>query len=151
MMENIVTLNHAVRLEFNGVPDEARKVIEPLVIRYQVLLPTWAQLIYIGWNGSGDGKGTTIDCHASYDYRSFTMTFHSGFIVQREDEHKAQMIHEILHASSCVLADWARGTIDLLTPESDVPKFRQALLEELRQRHEAFVQDLALRLVDALP
>lgn len=150
MMENVITLNYPVKLEFLGVPAVARQIIEPLVMRYQVLLPTWAQQIYIGWNGSGDGKGTTIDCHASYEYRSFTMTFHSGFIVQREDEHKAQIIHEILHASSCVLADWARDTIDLLTPESEAPKFRQSLLEELRHRHESFVQDLALRLTSAL-
>lgn len=150
-MREVVTLNQTVKLEFNGVPDAARQIIEPLVLRYQVLFPAWAQLIYINWDAAGDGKGTTIECRANYDYRSFSMTFHSGFIVQREDEHQVQVIHEILHASSAIMADWARDTINLLTPESEAPKFRQSLLEELRQRHEAFVQDLALRLVNALP
>jgi hypothetical protein len=146
-MEQII---HKAKIEYRDVPELARQIIEPLVSRYSALFPTWAQLIYVHWGDAGDGKGATIECAANYVYRFFSMTFDHSFLAQREDEHRTQVIHEILHASSCVLADWARDTINRLVPESEAPKFRESLLEELRHRHESFVQDLALRLVDVL-
>lgn len=141
---------HKARIEYRDVPDLARGIIEPLVTRYSALFPTWAQLIYVHFGDAGDGKSGTIECTADYTYRFFSMTFDPSFLAQPEDDHNRQVIHEILHASSCVLADWARDAINLLVPESDAPKFRESLLAELRQRHEAFVQDLALRLMDLL-
>jgi hypothetical protein len=143
-------ITHKARVEYRDVPDLARQIIGPLIARYQALFPTWAQLIYVYWGDAGDGKGATIECQANYVYRFFSMTFDHSFLAQREDDHRTQVIHEILHASSCVLADWARDTISRLVPESEAPKFRESLLEELRQRHESFVQDLALRLAEAL-
>ena len=147
----IEQITYKAKIEYRDVPDMARGIIEPLIDRYSALLPTWAQLIYVHWGDAGDGKGATIECIANYSYRFFSMTFDPSFLPQREDEHRTQVIHEILHASSCVMADWARDTINRIVPESEAPKFRESLLEELRQRHESFVQDLALRLVDMLP
>lgn len=147
----IEEITYKAKIEYVNVPDLARGIIEPLVTRYSALLPSWAQLVYVRMDEAGDGNGTTIECRASYSYREFCMTFHPGFLAQPPESHKTQVIHEILHASSCVLADWARDTINLLVPESEAPKFRESLLEELRQRHESFVQDLAIRLADVLP
>lgn len=132
------------------MPDLARGIIEPLIARYAALFPSWAQLIYVYFEDAGDGKGATIECRANYTYRFFSMTFDPSFLAQSESEHKTQVIHEILHASSCVMADWARDAIKRLVPESEAPKYQETLLEELTQRHESFVQDLAIRLADVL-
>ena len=150
MEEQVLKLPRQALLEFNAVPPAARVVIEPLVLRFHPLIPSWAQLIYVNWHRDGDGNGTTIHCHANYAYRSFAMTFHPSFLAQTTAEHQQQMIHELLHASASVLADWARDTVNLLAPENEAPKFNRSLQEELRQRHEAFVQDLSLSLSQVL-
>lgn len=146
----IEEITYKAKIEYRDVPDMARGIIEPLITRYSVLFPSWAQKIYVHWGDAGDGNNATIECRADYSYRFFSMTFDPSFLPQREDEHKAQMIHEILHASSCVLADWARDTVNRLVPEAEAPKFRESLLEELRHRHESFVEDLAIRLAGVL-
>lgn len=143
-------ITYRAKIEYRDVPDMARQIIEPLIDRYEALFPTWAQLIYVHYGNAGDGNSATIECRCDYSYRFFSMTFDPGFLAQSEEEHRTQIIHEILHASSSVLADWARDAIKRLVPESEAPKFQETLIEELRQRHESFVQDLALRLVDVL-
>jgi hypothetical protein len=147
----IEEITYKAKIEYEDVPDLALSVIRPLIERYKSLFPSWAQLIYVQWNHTGDGSTTVIECRASYEYRQFTITFHPSFLAQSEDAHRTQVIHEIIHASSCLIADWARDTIERLVTEADAPKFRETLLEELRRRHESFVQDLALRLADVLP
>lgn len=146
----IEEITYKAKIEYRDVPELARQIIGPLIARYSVLFPSWAQMIYVYFNDAGDGKSTTIECQASYAYRFFSMTFDPSFLAQKEDEHKTQMIHEILHASASVMADWARDTIKRLVPESEAAKFQEQLLDELRQRHESFVQDLAIRLVGQL-
>lgn len=146
----MVEIVHKAKVEFRDVPDLARNIIEPLLSRYSVLFPSWAQLIYVHYADVDDGIDSPIGCTANYTYRFFSMTFDPSFLAQPEAEHHLQIIHEILHASSCVLSDWARDTINRLVPESDAPEFRESLIEELRHRHEAFVQDLALKLADML-
>lgn len=146
----IEQITYKAKIEYRDVPSLARGIIEPLVDRYSALFPTWAQMIYVHYGDAGDGRAATIECRADYTYRFFSMTFDPSFLAQSEDEHKTQVIHEILHASSCVMADWARDTINRLVPESEAPKFRESLLDELCQRHESFVQDLALRLTGLL-
>jgi hypothetical protein len=149
-VSNVLTLPRTAKVTFDAVPEIARAVIEPLLLRYHVLLPAWVQNVFVRWDETGKGDGTLISCAASYDYRSFKIVFDPTFLVRHPDEQRADVIHELVHASSCVLADYARDTIRLLVPEDEAPKFRSALLEELSQRHEAFVQDLALRLVEVL-
>lgn len=143
--------SYQARVEWQDVPELARSVVGPLIDRYKSLFPSWAQLIYVQWDHNGDGSTTTIECHANYQYRQFALIFHPNFLAQPEESQRIQIIHEMLHASTCVMADWARDAIDRLVPEAEAPKFREVLLSELRQRHESFVQDLALRLADVLP
>jgi hypothetical protein len=78
-----------------------------------------------------------------YEYRKAELTFYPLFLGETEDQRKEHVIHDMLHIFTSVMTDYAYTTIDRLVPEEEAPKFREALLEELRQRNESCVQDLA--------
>ncbi len=58
------------------------------------------------------------------------------------------IVHELLHGFVAVLADYASNSFDILCPEETDAKFNKHLYAELRQRHEAVVQDLAFAIVN---
>lgn len=148
----VIELPRTAKLEFIGVPDQVRVVIEPWMLRYGSLLPTWVQHVRVKWDARGDenDSGKTIAIVSQYDYRFIELTFYPLFLGQRPDEQQWQVMHDLLHAFAAPLTDWAEDTIKLLLRDADDSKFRASLLEALREREESFVQDLALRLAEVL-
>lgn len=131
------------KIQFDpDIPDSVKAELARQLVGYAWLVPGWCQRVFVGWQEKGDDKGTLVSCSAMYEYRNIRLTFYPAFLSEGElqPEH---VIHDLLHGFTSVMADYAHDRINLLVPESEAPKFRESLLDELRVRHESFVQDLA--------
>jgi len=84
----------------------------------------------------------SIRANTNYAYRQLALTFYPPFLRGDENARRADCIHDLLHATTCILADYAMSEIRRLVPENDAPKYRAALCEELTERHEAMTCDL---------
>lgn len=132
-----------------SIPPVIQAEIAEQLAQLEWLIPGWCQRVFIRWCADGDKEGTLIDCVAMYEYRKVYLTFYPRFLSQGE-RRLEDTIHDLLHCFSCVLADYADAQIKELLPEDTDPKFRASLLEEMRIRHESFVQDLAYCLAKKL-
>lgn len=124
------------------IPPSIKRELAKAVKPYGWLIPSWCQLVQVNWHPTG--KDTIlISCAIMYEYRQAELTFYPLFLSEPEDRRKEHVIHDMLHIFMSVVSDYAYATIDRLVPEEEAPKFREALLDELRQRNESCVQDLA--------
>lgn len=125
-----------------SVPAVAARALKKELKAYEWLVPGWCQRVHVDWASQGSNDGTLITSTTLYEYRAVKLTFFPQFFdeVGNKQEH---VIHDLLHAFAAPLTDYAFDTIDRLVPPEEAPKFREALLEELRVRNESFVQDLA--------
>lgn len=130
-----------------AMPEVARECIEPVLGPLAWLLPPWCQKCHVFY--SDDGRDTNLQNEAAiaanndYAYRRLSLTFYPCFLTHTPQEQYEMCVHDLLHASTCLLADYAREELERLLPKDEAPKYRAALMEELRQRHEAMTQDLA--------
>lgn len=132
-----------------SIPGEIKAEIEKYLNPLGWLVPGWCQRIFVEW-AEGNDQNAAICCSTSYEYRQITLTFfpswHTG-----DEEHKSHMVaHDLLHAFTAPLSDYANELICTLLPEEESPKYRKSALEELRVRHESFVQDLSFSITRKL-
>lgn len=131
------------------IPPVVKGEIQRELEKLRWLIPGWCQRVHIAFDEDGNQRGVLISCSVMYEYRSIRLLFYPAFLSEgdRKFEH---VIHDLLHGFSAVLVDYAETKINLLVPEDEAPKFRAALLDEMRIRHESFVQDLAFALAKKL-
>lgn len=125
-----------------GIPATVKRELVKALKPYEWLVPAWCQEVFVSWNPVGGNDGTVITSSSMYEYRRVALTFYPLFLSE-EGNRAEHVIHDLLHAFVSVVSDFAYDTIDRLVPPEEAPKFREALLEELRQRNESCVQDLA--------
>lgn len=125
-----------------GMPTSVKRELAKAVKPYEWLIPNWCQEVHINWHTTGRDT-ILINCSIMYEYRQAELTFYPLFLSEPEDRRKEHVIHDMLHIFMSVVSDYAYATIDRLVPEEEAPKFRESLLDELRQRNESCVQDLA--------
>lgn len=125
-----------------GMPATVKREIVKALKPFEWLVPDWCQEVFVLWNEQGGNDGIVISSAVMYEYRQVALTFYPLFL--SEEENKTEhIIHDLLHAFVSILSDYAHRTIEQLVPKEEAPKFREALLEELRMRDESCVQDLA--------
>jgi len=124
------------------VPPAVAKQLKAELKPFEWLVPGWCQRVYIGWEPKGSDQSYLITCNSAYEYRQVRLTFYPEFLSQG-DERAEHIMHDLLHGFAATLADYAWDTIERLVPAEEAPKLRATLLEELKMRHESFVQDLA--------
>jgi len=130
-----------------NMPDEMKaevsKVLDPMLF----LIPGWLQRLRIEWccdaNDEDFQGGASMWVSVSYEYRLATLVVTPLLLEDDAKGRQCQVIHELLHVSTCILADYARDEIQRLLPEDDDPKYHGAIMAELTSRHEAMTQDLA--------
>ena len=133
-----------------AIPSTVKRELVKELKPFEWLVPGWCQEVGVTWNPQGPPDGTIITCASMYEYRKVQLTFYPLFLSEIGDR-REHVIHDLLHAFVSVLCDFAFDTIDRLVPHEEAPKFREALLEELRVRNESCVQDLAHCLAGKLP
>ena len=135
-------------------PSEVKTTVEARLADVQWLLPPWCQKCYVTYCDDGRSQslqeGASIQANCDYAYRRLTLTFYPCFLGQGVEEQREQCIHDLLHATTGILADYAQEEIKRLIPNDDAPKYRAALLDELQARHEAMTQDLAYIIANCL-
>jgi len=126
----------------SSIPPSVKKEIAKALKPFEWLVPDWCQEVFVLWNGQGGDDGTVISSAVMYEYRRVILTFYPLFL-NEEGSKTEHVIHDLLHTFISVISDYAHRTIEQLVPKEEAPKFREALLEELRMRDESCVQDLA--------
>lgn len=130
------------------IPAAVRPEIDKFLLPLEWLVPAWCHSLWITWDEEGR-NGDSMASGIDYEYRHGTIKFYPSWLGQTEQGKREDVIHEILHCFASVLTNWMGAVIKRLVPEDE--KFRDTLLEELRQRDEGFVQDFAHCLADHLP
>lgn len=134
-------------IEFaKDMPDAVRAAVEPIIQQWRWLIPGWVQEVMIRWQAQAE-DGESADTVVSYEYRWVSIRLKGHWLSDARTQEK-DIVHELIHAFTHPLAEYARNEMERLLPENEAPKYRAAVLEELRMRHESFVQDLAWCLVN---
>lgn len=122
---------------------EIKKLLEP----WGWLIPNWCERVFVGYADDSEAAsdGSVAECEVEYPYRWSRITFKPRFLNQTETA-RAHGLHEIAHIPVGLLSCWIAETIKTLLPEDKDAKLREFILEELRSRIEAVVQDLADRI-----
>lgn len=123
--------------------------IESCVNRFLWLLPSWCAFLHINLFEQ-DSEDTTAMIFVNYDYRDCRIDFFAKWLIQDPKEKLFSTLHEILHAHTCLIANYARTTFDTLCPPNEADKFNKSIQEELRVRHESATQDLAIAIFNNL-
>lgn len=124
-----------------SVLTEIQKSLEP----WAWIVPAWCERVFVGWNDDPDGSDHSATTNVEYPYRWARVTFYPCFL--KQDDAAKDALHELIHIPLYVASGWMRETLRTLVPESDAPKFRKVLLEELTERIEAATEDLASRII----
>lgn len=130
------------------IPKTVMPELREYLLPCEWLIPSWCQKVRVGWIAQEDEDDAALSIEVHYAYRWARINVFPCFHLQTDK--REMVIHEILHAFASVLANYARDAIKLLVPEDEAPKFRQSLLDELTNRHEALVQDLTYCIVRKL-
>jgi hypothetical protein len=129
-----VTYNKNIR------PDHKHKISQYLT-KWEWMIPSWVQNVHCNlWDAEVDGERIAIK--VNYDYRAICLDFSSGWLQEEDAAQESQVVHEIVHMYTAILADFARDRINTLCPTSEAEKFNAVLQEELRIRHESVTCDL---------
>jgi len=131
------------------IPPIIRREIEAKLGSFDWLIPGWCQRVFVGWDDAPSDPDEMISCLVDYEYRKARVTFCPRFLAEG-DRQIEDAIHDLLHGFSCPLFDYARDRIEALLPEDGQKLFRDCLVDELRVRHEGFIQDLAFALARKL-
>jgi hypothetical protein len=136
------------RFDFcKNIPAEVLPALQEHLIPLEWILPPWVQRCFVMWVDDGKNQdlreGAAISASSDYAYRRLELYFFPCWLDAEPARRREMCIHDLLHAATGVLANYAREEIKRLVPEDDAPKYRSALLDELETRHEAMTQDLA--------
>lgn len=130
------------------VPKEVAAALNEYLPALEWLIPSWCQLVKFFW--VKDTNGESLSANISYEYRWASIFVTGNWLNQNPLQRREDLIHELLHISVGPLADYAKGTINLLLGE-EAPKFNKHAENELRVRHEIVVQELAYILNRRMP
>ena len=120
---------------------EIKRALEP----WGWMVPGWCERVFVGYTDDPEtvAEGSTAVCYAEYPYRWARLTFRPTFLSQTDPV--SDGLHEVIHISVAALSDWTRDTLKRLVSKDENPVFRQVLLDELRDRIEMVVEDIARR------
>lgn len=125
------------------IPDailaEIKRNLEP----WGWMVPGWCERIFVGYSVNSDEGGASACVTVEYAYRWARITFFPSFLVQADPLEDA--LHEVIHISLAPLTNYARDAIKRLVPVDEAPKFRDTLLEEIKERVESATEDIARR------
>ena len=135
-------MSSMVKVTFHKqMSDENRAEIEKYLFPYLWLVPAWCHELFVDLHRYEDDSA--ISTAIQYDYRTASMSFNAGWLLERPEHKQEMVIHDLLHISTSVYVDYAHGTFKRLCPEDEAKKFNEHILEESRMRCESMVQDLA--------
>lgn len=78
-------------------PADLRAIVEPHLMRWLPLLPTWCQEFRVRYRGDGDGA--TAKVAMSHKNRWAVLTVHGAWIDEPEEEREEAVIHELIHVA----------------------------------------------------
>ena len=127
------------------MPAEILPTVQRHVERFTWVLPPWLQFVSVRWCGEAQENPdhNIADCGVSYQYRSARINIYPSWLEETEYDRADTVLHELLHIPLAVLADYARERIKEVVPDVEAPKFHKMLVDEVTQRCESVVTDLA--------
>lgn len=127
------------------IPAEILPALQKYLQPLEWLVPIWCARVVIFYSAipSDEHEGAAITSSSRYQYRDCALTFYPSFLTEDDERRQLHVIHDLLHAFSSPLADYARTSLEELSSEYESSMFQAHLLRELTQRNEAWVQDMA--------
>lgn len=130
------------KFEYMGKwPDDILDAVRPLLDTLEWLLPNWCQYATVNFN-SDDGDNLA-SCGIDYGQRIVNIHICAGFFKCPNNDRLEVLLHELIHAFFKPLSDFARGTINKMTPDEEQAILRDVVINELNERNESCTQDLA--------
>lgn len=128
-----------------NIPAEILPSIKANLERLQFLIPAWCNLVYVYYETSPNNKnlseGAVTSSSCSYSYRTGCIYFHPSYFNDNEGERVNTCIHELMHLSVNILADYVGNEVDRLLPDADNPH-RKSVMDGIEERVESVVCDL---------
>lgn len=123
------------------VPPEVRAALEPIVLHWLHLLPTWVHELVVKYdpeNGNNALMGTELA------YRRAHLTVTGWFLRSDAADRDSTIRHEFCHSALHPLTDWTKDLIHRLA--GDDQRLSEWLLSEWQERLEAATCDIEMAL-----
>lgn len=126
------------RIRFTpGTSDEVRAAIEPHLLKWAFLIPSWCHEVNVTWRDDHTNGALNIVVH--YEYRRADLTICPNFMsipLRRE----RCVVHELLHIITQPIVNTANDIRDVL--EKDSPRLAEWATEMIRHSDESVTCDL---------
>lgn len=135
------------------MPPEMRATIEPIIERYQWLIPQWVYQFRVSFystktDENGQAENALAQIYVNDEYRSATLEIFADWLDGNEKTRRYNIVHELCHLYTCLPGNFFNRFVDAVYPEVDKgPAYRLAK-DEHRRLAEQATQDLAWALVN---
>jgi hypothetical protein len=131
------------RFEYTaGFPGQIRQIVEPHLIRYSVLIPSWVEYIRVEYESTpkSDDAATAACMQTWYEYRRAVLTIFPQHIDSPADYQERTIIHELLHLVNELQRKCLRDLTILATEAK--PDLADYVREQIRVANESQTEDL---------
>jgi len=122
-----------------NIPAEVLPAIKKVLLPLDWMLPGWAQHCFIHYC-IDDEDGHTASADVSYEYRFIHVNLYPQWLTLDEEYRIETLVHELIHSMTMILFSYTEQTVQALTKDQELLK--EAILEEMKNRHESMTQDL---------
>jgi len=126
------------------VPTEVRAAVEPLLRKWEWLIPTWVHQLTVFWNDKDSARICNL---AEPEYRRAWIALLNGWLTNDPETRERDVVHELIHFSLEPIASFAETLIERTIPDED-SAFRKWADEELRRVVEGCTVDLQNAITD---
>lgn len=125
-----------MQIRWRDAPNEIRTAVEPLIRRWEHLLPTWVHFVMVAYDQADSGSMT----NRTYpEYRFAKLWVNAGWLTCTPEERSDLVRHEFLHLPIAPLFHLGHDLIDTLVQDEAC---RKTLHEQWRVAHEGAITDL---------
>jgi hypothetical protein len=128
----------SLKIHYNNVPREAQHSIERLLRLHKGILPLWVARLNISFNGHGK-ESYSASTRVDQPYRYSTIYIYGDWLEGADEVREHDIVHELFHVTNSPAFDYAFREIRRALPEGS---HRDAILDELRDKVEACVEDM---------
>jgi len=131
-----------MRVEWSeDLPREIRQVLEPYVMRYLDLLPSWCHTLEVRLETDPE-IDSDVTMAANYRYRCTKMCVLPDYLLSSELAREQTIVHEFAHVLNAPLVDYIDATVALMKKKDpDTAEMLKALQES---GEEAATEDMSM-------
>jgi hypothetical protein len=111
------------------MPAEVRAILEPLLDKWDFVLPGWCDQLILEWDTVENDDESTLRCQPQEEYRQIRVIVFGQWLIEQEENREEAVLHELAHTLSAPLLDHAEDMLELGKGKTD-----GKLLDELERR-----------------